>query len=141
VAAGEGGFVEGRTAHHGRLAPHPRPLSPPGRGEKRDDAAGEVGVDQAFEGFEGTAVFLAEPGFAQGAAFLGEEVGSDARDFVGGDLNSVPIVAAGGPAVVEEAAFAVGGGEANETAVAGGQHGADGAIKVVGDSGGFVDDQ
>src|SRR5262245_30631444 len=85
--------------------------APAGEGGRHggDDAAGEVGVDQALHRLEGTAILLAEPGLAQGATFLGKELGRDARDLLGRDLDAEPVVAATGPAVVEEAAFAVGG--------------------------------
>jgi hypothetical protein len=51
----------------------------------------EVGEDEAFESFEGAAVFLAEPGVAEGAAILVEEFGGDARAEGGGNLYSKPI--------------------------------------------------
>jgi hypothetical protein len=41
---------------------------------------------------------------------------------------------------VEEAAFAVGRREADQAAVAHGELGTDGAVEIVGDAGGFVDD-
>jgi len=73
-----------------------------------DDAAGEVGVDQALQGLEGAAILLAEPAVAQCAAFLLQEGFGDARDSLRGDLDAEPVVAAPGPGVVEEAAAAEG---------------------------------
>jgi len=51
---------------------------------------------------------LAEPAIAQAAALFLQELGADAREAVGGDFDGCPVVAAGGPGVVEEPAFAVG---------------------------------
>src|SRR5262249_19573402 len=121
-------------------APHGLPRCPEGRGKFGDGAAGEVGVDKAFQSLEGAAVFLAVPGFAQGAALAGEEVGFDARDLVDGDLDAGPVVAAARPGFVKEAALAVRSGEADQTAIGDGKHGADGAVKIVGDAGSLVDD-
>src|SRR5207245_9668406 len=56
-----------------------------GDGSERDDAAGEVGIDEAFEGFEGALVLLTIVGVAAaGAALLGQELGGDARDLRSG---------------------------------------------------------
>ena len=46
-------------------------LPPLSREARRDHAFVQVGEDQAFERFEGTLVFLAKPGVAEAAAFLG----------------------------------------------------------------------
>jgi len=105
------------------------------------ERAAEIRVDEPFERFEGTAVFLAEPGFAQGSALAGQSFLGDTRDLVGRDLDAVPVGAAVGPGIVKEAALAVGSGQADHAAVGDGEHGADGAVEVIGDAGGFIDDQ
>ncbi len=127
------------AAAHVPLTPGPSPR----RGEGgRDDALGEVGVDEAFEGLEGAFVFLAIVGVAaQVAALFGQELGGDARDLGGGDFDAGPVGAAVGPGFIEEAAPAVRGREANQAAARDGQHGPDAAIKLVGDAGGLVDDE
>src|SRR5262249_30388716 len=112
-----------------------------GRGGAGDDAAGEVGGDQALQRLERAEGLLAEPPLAPGAAVAFEEGPRDGRDLVGGALDAGPVVAAPGPGVPEEAALAVGGGQGDEPAVGDGEHGPDGAVEVVGDAGGLVDDQ
>ncbi len=108
--------------------------------QRGHDAAVEIGVDQALDRFEGAVVFLAEPGIAEGAAFLVEEFRVDAWALGGGDVDARPVVAAPGPGVVEEAALAEGGGQADEAALGDGKHRPDRAVQVVGNAGGLVDD-
>src|SRR5438105_11669717 len=75
---------------------------------RRQHAAGQAGVDGAFLRLERAAVFLAKPRVAESAALAVEEFVADARDLVGGDFDALPVVPAPGPAVVKEAALAVG---------------------------------
>src|SRR5437879_2581144 len=79
--------------------------------------------------------------FLTGTAAFGFEKGRrDARDQRGGRLDAAPVVAPLGPGFPEEAALAVGRGQADHAAGRDGEHGPDGAVEVVGDAGGLVDD-
>jgi hypothetical protein len=104
-----------------------------------DDALGEVGVDKALHRLEAALIFLGDPRSAQGSLFLGDELGGDARAVVPGDADFVKGAAAL-PFVVEPAALTERRREDDEPALADGEHGPDGAIEVVGDAGGLVDD-
>src|SRR6516165_7899895 len=53
---------------------------------------------------------------------------SFSRNAGGGDFDAMPVSAAVGPGIVEEAALAVGSGQADHPAVGDGEHGADGAV-------------
>src|SRR5262249_26577698 len=71
------------------------------RRQLRHHAAAEVRIHQPRHRLERAAVFLAEPRFAQGAAFLLKEVGVDARALIRADLHTLPIVPAARPGVPE----------------------------------------
>ena len=86
-------------------------------------------------------VILGEVARPEGAALLLEEAGRDARAFGGGHSEASPFVAAAGPFVVKEAAFAVGRAEEPEAAAADREHGTKGAVEIIGDARGFVDEQ
>ena len=84
-------------------------------------------------------ILLAEPVIAHGAAFAIEEAGREVGALGGGDAPAVPLAAARGPGVVEEAPGAGGSAEGDDGAFGGGDGRTEGAVGFVGDKGGLID--
>src|SRR5262249_46646838 len=105
-----------------------------------DEGLLEVGIDQPFHRLEAGLVLLADPGVAHRAALGLDELGGDARAVAPGGAHLLEVLAVL-PLAVKEAAPAERRGQSDEPAVRDGEHGADGAVEVVGDAGGLVDDE
>src|SRR5205807_9327447 len=112
-----------------------------GRGFVVDDAASEIVIDEPLQRLEGAFVLLTVPGPAHGAPVLFEALGLDARDLAGRDVDVRPVGAATGPGVVKEAALAERRGQADQAAVGNDQHRPDGAVELVWNAGGLVNDE
>ena len=108
-----------------------------GDGEVEELAAENRG-DRIFELAE---VLLAEAALTHGGPLLLKEGGRDARAGGGGGADALPLGTPLNPGFVEEPVLAEGGAHEPEGAGADGEHGAEGHVELVGDAGGFVDEE
>lgn len=97
----------------------------------------EHGADHVLEG---THVLLVKPAVADGLALLVEKLLADPWALVRRDPHALPSAFAD-PLLVEKAALAERRTHTEESAVADGQHRADGSIEVIGDAGRLIDNQ
>jgi hypothetical protein len=103
-----------------------------------EELAGEDGLAEGCELAEELAV---EGGFADEEALLGEEFGGDAGTFEGGDFEFDPVDFRVFPLIEEESVLVAGGGDEPEVAVGGGEGAGEDVEDLVGDDGGFLEDE
>ena len=108
---------------------------------RRHHRAGEVRVDQPFQRLERTAELLAIPRLAHLPADAGQVIRRDARHLVHRHLDPLPVVAAVGPGVIEEAAPAVRRRQADLAAIVQRQHRTDRLVDIVRHARRLVEDQ